>query len=389
MYSHRLSWPLLPNSYSECVADLKRLGTPLLDLTISNPTKANFDYPHRAITAALGAIPDTNYDPEPFGHPEAIAAIQAYYEERGFTVDSARILLTASTSEAYGYLLKLLCDAGDEILVPLPSYPLFEYLAALESVHLAPYWLRYDGSWHIDFSALLGQISPRTRAIVIVNPNNPTGSLLPRDDTAKLLEIAQKHDLPVITDEVFCDYAFSALPDSTRTLVNYPHGLVFSLNGLSKTAGMPQLKLSWMVLSGDETHQKQARERLELIFDTDLSVNTPTQRALPQLLRIGSGVRQQITARVQQNLAAAQQLLHDSAAHVLHADAGWSVIVQLPRTRSEEAWLLDLLQQQHLIVQPGYFFDLPNECGIVLSLLTPPADFAEGLRRLKGLVDRT
>lgn len=359
-------------------------GIPLLDLASSNPTAVDFDYPHREIADALSKAGDLSYMPDPLGETRSREAVQTYYSRRGLDVEIDRILLTASTSEAYGYLFKLLCDPGDEVLVPQPSYPLFEYLASLESVRIVPYWLRYDGSWHIDFEDLKQRISTRTRAIVVVNPNNPTGSFLKNNEADRLLVLAAERGIPVIADEVFFDYP---LARTATTMVNRHDVLSFSLNGLSKAAGMPQLKLGWIVLNGPAAERERARRRLELILDTYLSVNTPVQRALPALLAAGESMQLQIANRIRKNLNILVDLLRDSAAYPLHTEGGWSAIVRLPGTQHEEKWLFDLLEQEGVIAQPGYFFDL--ECGgsLVVSLITPLGILHEGISRMKKLVD--
>ena len=384
MYSRRLRWSSPLNCYSSRIAELRQNEMALLDLTSSNPTACGFRYPHERIASAFGNIPNFEYQPDPFGEPAACEAVRAYYSVRNLEADCDRILLTASTSEAYGHLFKLLCDPEDEILIPLPSYPLFEYLASLESVRTVPYWLRYDGSWHIDFEALEGRITERTKGIVVVNPNNPTGSFLKDEETDRLFEIAKRRALPLIADEVFFDYPLTERKGRTRTFVHRDDALSFSLNGLSKVAGMPQMKLGWMVINGPRSERELARERLGLILDTYLSVNTPVQRALPDLMQIGMDVQQQIQRRIRQNLETLQEKLGRSSAHPLHTEGGWSAIVQLPRTRTEEEWLETLLTEHELVVQPGYFFDMPGEPYLVLSLLTAPVVFDLGVERLAG-----
>ena len=389
MYSNRLSWSFSANAYSQRVLQARSDGIPLLDLSSSNPTTVDFNYPHREIAEALKDADDLSYSPDPLGEARSRQAVQMYYSRRGLDVEADRILLTASTSEAYSYLFKLLSDPGDEVLAPRPSYPLFEYLASLESVRIVSYWLRYDGGWHIDFEDLKQRISPRTRAIVVVNPNNPTGSFLKKDEADRLLALAAEREIPVIADEVFFDYPLAMTDGIATTLVNRHDVLSFSLNGLSKAAGMPQMKLGWMVLNGPAEERERARQRLELILDTYLSVNTPVQRALPALLETGESMRAQIVGRTRRNLAALENLLRDSAAHPLYAEGGWSAIVRLPGTQDEESWLVDLLEQERVIAQPGYFFDL--ECGrsLVVSLITPPETFHEGISRMAKLVERT
>ncbi len=386
LFSHRLSWSAPANRLAEEISILRQAGVALLDLSSSNPTTAQLEYPHNRIAESLGAIRNFTYVPAPLGIREARQAITNHYRERGYLVDSDRILVTASTSEAYSYLFKLLCDPGEEVLIPVPSYPLFEFLAALENVRCIPYHLRYDGSWHVDFHFLEQQISSRTKAIVVVNPNNPTGSFLKQAEVNRLIEIAVKNELAIISDEVFSDYPLRRMNETVETLVNAREGLIFSLNGLSKIAGMPQMKLGWMVASGDENKAKIVVEQLELILDTYLSVSTGVQYALPALLRIGDDVRAQLLTRIQQNHQFLQTALSDFPAHPLFTEGGWSTIIQLPRTQSEENWLYLLLHEKRVIAQPGYFFDMLSEAYLVISLITPPEIFREGIVRLKDLV---
>jgi alanine-synthesizing transaminase len=367
------------------VEQRRKAGVSLIDLTVSNPTEVLGDYPHSAIGRAYANVKDFAYRPDPLGALESRAAVARYYESRELAVSPGQILLTASTSEAYSLLFKLFCNSGDEILAPLPSYPLFEYLAALESARIVPYRLVYDGSWYIDFANLQRQISPRTRAVVVVNPNNPTGSFLKKFEAETLLDVAQQHKLPIISDEVFMDYSFGLGGDRVRTSIGYDSVLSFSLNGLSKAAGMPQMKLAWIALNGPGGEREAARERLELLLDTYLSVGTPVQCALPELLDIGEGIQEQIRFRTAQNLKAVHHLLESSPACCLHCEGGWSAIIQLPRRLSEEEWITRLLDEQHVVVQPGYFFDMPSEVYVVVSLITPPDEFVEGIRRVRHL----
>jgi alanine-synthesizing transaminase len=300
----------------------------------------------------------------------------------GVEVAASRILLTASTSEAYSYLFKLLADPGDEILVPRPSYPLFEYLAAMESVRIRQYPLRYDGGWHIDFAELERAITGRTRAIVVVNPNNPTGSFLKREEWERL----QRLDIPILSDEVFADYGFAesggaADPQRISTLAGSHGVLTFSMSGLSKIAGLPQMKLGWIVAGGPG--HEAALEGLEWIADTFLSVAAPVQVALPRLLAASAGVQSQIRARTRANLASLRAAIGAaSPCQVLNVEGGWYAVLQVPRTRSEEEWTLHLLAEKNVLVQPGFFYDFESEAFLVLSLLTAPTTFEEGLRRL-------
>jgi alanine-synthesizing transaminase len=374
VFSSRLSWDLRPNPLSLLLEEKRRAGARILDLTESNPTHAGLAYSDVEILAALGNPKVLSYDPAPRGLIAAREAVCGYYAERGVSVDPSRLLLTASTSEAYAYLFKLLADPCDEVLVPRPSYPLFEFLASLESVRVRQYPLRYDGAWHIDFDALKKAIGPRTRAIVVVNPNNPTGSFVKRDELARLEALG----IAMISDEVFSDYEFAA--DATRigTLIGAPRILTFSISGLSKIAGLPQMKLGWIVAGGPG--HKAALDRLELIADTYLSVATPVQVALPKLL--GSAVRQQIRERTRANLAFLRSAAVGSPLQALQVEGGWYAIVQVPRTLNEEEWALALLRDCDVQVQPGFFYDFESEAFLALSLLPAPGVFEEGVRRL-------
>jgi len=385
-YSQRLPWAFSSNPLTRSIQEKRRAQCPLLDLTVSNPTQAFDDYPHTDIRAIYSDVNSYIYEPDPAGLESARIAVSNWYGKRGISLSPANLLLTASTSEAYALLLKLFCDPGDEILVPLPSYPLFEFLAALEAVRIVPYRLRYDGAWFVDFDTLRANIGPRTGAIVVVNPNNPTGSFLKRSESHQLFSLADEYNLPVISDEVFMQYPLANSPDCVRTFIGNDSGLNFSLNGLSKIAGMPQMKLGWIAINGPAADRQIARDRLELLLDTYLSVNTPVQRALPGLLDLGAQVEERIRDRAVRNLASGQEILRNTAAHFLHAEGGWSAIVQLPSVLSEEAWALRLLDEYNIIVQPGYFFDMGSEAYVVVSLIAPPDQFDEGLRRLAHLV---
>lgn len=382
-YSARLSWSFSPNALSSLILKKRSAGCALLDLTETNPSLALRDYPHQAIAAALAEVTALEYHPEPLGALIARQAIAEAYASRGIAITADRIALTTSTSEAYSILFKLLCDPGHEILVPVPSYPLFEYLAGLDSVRVVPYPLVYDGCWSIEFSHLTSRITEATRAIVVVNPNNPTGSFLKSWEAAKLLQLSEQRELPIISDEVFSDYTHGAEPNRCATLIHEDSPLVFSLNGLSKMAGMPQLKLGWIVVSGAESNCRDVCRRLELILDTYLSVATPVQLALRSLLRVGDQIRTKMLETVRNNLITLQRALKQSPAHVLHSEGGWSAIVRLPNTRSEQDWITSLLEERDTIVQPGYFFDMPSEPYGIVSLITAPDVFAQGIERLR------
>jgi len=385
MFSSRFHWDARPNRLTEALEARRRAGAPILDLTESNPTRAGFEYPSE-ILSAFADRRILSYEPSPAGALETRRAVSAYYAARGRTVAPERILLTASTSEAYGYLFKLLADPGDPVLVPRPSYPLFEFLANMESVEARPYPLVYQGGWSIDLEALAAAIGPRTRAVVLVNPNNPTGSFVKREELARLEELAARRGLALISDEVFADYAFAPDAERAATLEDVRECLWFSMSGLSKISALPQMKLGWIVTGGPEKLRQEAYAKLEWIADTYLSVGTPVQHAAARLLEAGETVRRQIRERTAANLAFARQALEGSAAGVLAVEGGWYIVVQVPRTRSEEQWALDLLTQEGVLVQPGYFYDFESEAFLVVSLLTEPTAFREGIARLQRMM---
>jgi aspartate/methionine/tyrosine aminotransferase len=361
----------------------RRAGAAILDLTESNPTHAGFSYPEE-IVQALADPRALRYDPQPAGSLAAREAVCRYYAETGHTVAPDQVVLTASTSEAYQYLFKLLADPGDEVLVPRPSYPLFEYLATMESLHVVSYPLVYHGGWSIDCGALAAAVTGRTRAIVLVNPNNPTGSFLKRDE----LRFLQSLGRTLISDEVFADYAFTEDVRRVRTLAATTETLSFSMSGLSKIAGLPQMKLGWIAISGPAAESAEAMEKLEWIADTYLSVSTPVQQAAPRLLELGKGIQTQIAARVRANLAWLQSAIAaDSPCRILTVEGGWYATLQVPRIRREEEWALDLLEQDNVLVQPGFFFDFESEAFLVLSLLTEPHTFREGGCLLLARID--
>lgn len=394
-YSSRLAWQLHTNRVTQLLEAQRAAGMTLLDLTESNPTRAEFEYPAAALQREFQQAGWQAYEPEPAGLLRAREAVAAYYQARGITVRPERILLTASTSEAYSYLFKLLADPGDEVLVPRPSYPLFEFLAALESVKPAHYSLLYHGDWRLDFDSLARALTPRTRAVVIVNPNNPTGSFLKQEERPALLNLCRDHGLALISDEVFSDYLIGA-PAGPALVGTAAAGeaddagvLTFSLSGLSKVAGLPQMKVGWMVLSGPRQQCAEARGRLELIADTYLSVSSPVQHALPGLLALGGPVQEQIRARIRLNLAHMREAIPPgSPARLLHVEGGWYATLEVPRTLSEEQWVLELLAQDHVLVQPGYFYDFEREAYLILSLLTPRERFSRGLERILARIGK-
>lgn len=382
MFSSRFRWDVRPNRLTQAIEAKRRAGAPLLDLTESNPTHARLEYPPEI----LRAFEDDRmlvYEPAPAGARQARDAVAEHYAARGCRVAAERILLTASTSEAYAYLFKLLCNPGDQVLAPRPSYPLFEFLANLESVEVRQYPLAYHGGWGIDADAVADALTAGTRAVVLVNPNNPTGSYVKRGELAGLVKLCAERGMALISDEVFADFPLGSDAGRVSTLAGVEGCLTFSMSGLSKIAGLPQMKLGWIVASGPPDLRREAIEKLEWIADTYLSVSTPVQCAAARLLAAGEVVRQQIRERCAAHLAMARETLAGSAANLLAVEGGWYITLQVPRVRSEEEWALELLEGDNVLVQPGFFYDFESEAFLVVSLLTEPEVFGEGMRRLR------
>ncbi|MFN3323935.1 MAG: pyridoxal phosphate-dependent aminotransferase [Bryobacteraceae bacterium] len=379
-FSSRLHWDLQPNRLSAAVERKRLRGEPLLDLTESNPTRAGFRYPEGEILQALADPRALGYRPAPLGAEEARVAVAEYY---GVRVETSRIVLTTGTSESYGLLFKALADPGDEVLVPRPSYPLFDFLASLESVRAVQYPLHYHGGWYIDCDALEAAVTPRTRAIVLVNPNNPTGSFLKRGELERLGSICRRHGLVLISDEVFADYAFEEDAPRVASLVDAGEVPAFSLSGLSKVSGLPQMKLGWIVVSGPAEFQAAALARLELIADTYLSVGTPVQLAAEALLGVRTEFQRQLVDRLSGNLAfLRERAARSPSMRVLDVEGGWYATLRVPGIRSEEEWVLELLEQDGVLVQPGFFFDFESEAFLVMSLMTPEEEFRAGIERI-------
>lgn len=381
MTSSRLPASLEPNALSRALDARRRRGVAVADLTESNPTRVGLHYPP-ALLAGLAHPEGLVYDPQPLGLWAARAAVAADFRRRGIVISADRVAITASTSEAYALLFKLFCDAGDAILVPRPSYPLFEHLARLESVTAVPYDLEYHGAWRIDLDSVRRAAGPRVKALLIVSPNNPTGSFLHRDDLAALSALAATHDWPIIGDEVFADYPLDPAPAAVSVMAA-SDVLTLSLGGLSKSAGLPQVKLGWIGFGGPAARVDAALAAFEIVADTYLSVSTPVQVAAPSLIAHGALVRAQILARARQNLATLRTLAaaYPSIA-VLPVEGGWSAVLQVPAVRSEDALALELLDQDDVLVHPGYFFDFPREAYVVLSLLPAPPVFEPAVIRV-------
>ena len=382
MFSSRTDWHRQPNLLNQLVEQLRRERKPFCDLTISNPTECGIQYPAELISA-LAQPESLHYLPGPKGLLSARNAVVSYYGEKGIPLNPDHIVLTASTSEAYSMVFRLLCEPGDEVLVPVPSYPLFEFLARLNDVVIRPYQLRYDGEWHVDIGSASQALTGRTRAIIAVSPHNPTGMFLKKSELAALSSMAGANGQALVVDEVFADYGFD---DGAGRVVSSASGssaLTFTLNGISKLAGLPQMKLGWIVVSGPADQRTEALGRLEIIADTYLSVNTPVQNGLPQLLEYGNEIRRKIRERTSDNLATARRLIPvDSTCTLLNSEGGWYAILQVPRTRTGEEWSIGLLKEEGVHVHPGYFFDFESDNVLVLSLLPEPRQFEDGMRRI-------
>ena len=367
-------------------------GLPILDLTESNPTRAGLTYPP-GLLAPLGQPGALRYDPDTFGVTAARQAVSDDFQRRGVIVPADRIVLTASTSEAYSLVFKLLCDPGDAVLVPRPSYPLVEHLAGLDAVVIEPYGLDFHWRWSLDIDAIARKLDDtgrrtRIRAIITISPNNPTGSVVTPPELKQLDGLARRHDIALIADEVFADYPIEA--QHVTSVLGQNDALTFGLGGLSKCVGLPQVKLGWIGVSGPDALVIAALERLETICDTYLSVSTPVQLAAPDLLKNGAVVRMQILTRVRENYTRLREM---AAAHtacsVLPVEAGWYAVVQIPAITSEEALVVELLDHAGLLVHPGYFFDFEREAFLVLSLLPDPTTFSSAVDRLFSEIERS
>jgi aspartate/methionine/tyrosine aminotransferase len=381
-FSARTRFDLRPNRLAAAVAARRATGAPLIDLTLSNPTRAGLGAapdPLAELASPAGRV----YDPLPLGLAPAREAVARDYEARGSAIDPDRVLLHASTSEAYGFLFKLLCDPGDEVLVPRPGYPLFDFLAGLESVVARSYALAYDGEWHLDVGALAASLGPRTRAVVVVSPGNPTGAYLKRTELEALDALCAERGVALVADEVFADFPLREDPRRVQSVARDSQALVFALGGLSKSCGLPQLKLAWTAVTGPEPLRLEALARLELVADTYLPVSTPVQVAAPALLARKRELQAPIRERTASNLAHLRGALGPrSTATLLEPEGGWSAILRVPATSSEEERALRLVERHGVLVHPGYFFDFPGEAYLVLSLLPSPAEFREGVARM-------
>jgi aspartate/methionine/tyrosine aminotransferase len=384
VFARRTNWKLAPNRLTQALQRRRAAGADILDLTESNSTRCGLRYDDSEILSALAQPESLGYQPDPRGLRSARQAIAAYYAERGAAaaaIDPDHIVLTTSTSEGYSFVFRLLCNPGDEVLVPSPSYPLFELLADVQDVKLIPYLLFYDHGWHLDLHSLRTAITERTRALLVVHPNNPTGSYVKPEEAQALSHICREHELALVSDEVFLDYghAGSARPSFTGSI----NALTFTLSGLSKISALPQMKVAWIVTSGPQELAAGARQRLEMIADTYLSLSTPLQLAAPCLLQQRHTMTRQLLQRIATNLAELDsQLANHKACQRLQIEGGWYAVLRVPVTRSDEDLAVKLVERVSVLIHPGHFYDFPGDGYLVLSLITPAEQFREGVRRL-------
>jgi aspartate/methionine/tyrosine aminotransferase len=384
LFADRTRWNLQANPLSEVLARHRTEGKPLLDLTNSNPTECGFEYDNRAILQALANPASLAYDPNPRGLLSARQAVAGYYAARATQASAESIILTTGTSEAYSFVFRTLCNPGDEILIPEPSYPLFAFLADIQDVKLVRYPLDYDYGWQINFHALQQAITPRTRGVIVVHPNNPTGHFTKPHELEKLNKICSARNLAIIADEVFLDFALQDQPPFT--FARNAAALTFTMSGLSKISGLPQMKAAWLVTSGSEQLKSQALARLDIIADTYLSMNAPVQWAIPALLEQRNLFQTQLLARVRKNLADLdQQLALQKSCARLVVEGGWYAVLRVPATRSDEGLAIALLNQKNIYVHPGHFYDFPSEGFLIVSLITPEEEFAAAVQLLLSM----
>jgi len=385
-FAARTNWELTTNPITDLVERLKSAGRAILDLTESNPSRCGFAYPREEILKVLSAADNLDYRPHPAGLLSARQAVCDYYARKNIAVQPDQVFLTASTSEAYSFLFRLLADPGERMLFSYPSYPLFQFLVDLNDLQMARYRLVYDGKWRIDFASLAAGVDESTRGVVVVNPNNPTGSGISDDERRGLQAFCRERSLPIIADEVFLDYPFNENQEIKSLLVD-PQVLTLVMGGISKTLGLPQMKVSWIVVAGPSPLVRQARERLEVIADTYLSVNTPAQTALPAWLELFPVMQKEILGRVRANRQyLLAQIQKTDGIRVLNSSAGWYAMLAVPEKFAEEEVVLELLKQDQVFVHPGYFFDCEQEPLLVLSLIVPTEIFAAGLRKIIGRI---
>jgi alanine-synthesizing transaminase len=392
LFARRTSWNLATNRYTEALEAHRRAGHELLDLTASNPTTIGLQYREEELLRALANPEALRYEPKSKGLPAARAAIAGYYAEHGVMISPDDLILTTSTSEAYSFVFRMLCDPGDAVLVPTPSYPLFDFLAEIQDVKLFPYELVYDHGWQIEPTSLFAAVDraqtagATCRAVLAVHPNNPTGSFLQARELQLLNDTCAMNDMAIVADEVFLDYGLGTQPP--LTCAANEEALTFTLSGLSKISGLPQMKVAWIAVSGPPSLKQDALARLEVIADTYLSMNAPVQLALPALLDERYNIQPQLMQRVRANLAEFDsQLAAQKLCHRLEVEGGWYAIVRVPARGSDEELAIALLREKNVLVQPGHFYDFVADGYLVVSLITPATEFAEGMKRLLELIN--
>jgi alanine-synthesizing transaminase len=390
-FARRTCWNLATNRYSEALEAHRRAGRELLDLTASNPTNIGLHYREDELLRALTNREALRYDPKPKGLLAAREAIAAYYAEHAAKISPDDLILTTSTSEAYSFLFRLLCDPGDAVLVPTPSYPLFDFLADIQDVKLFPYELVYDHGWQIEVMSLFNAVDraqaagARCRAVLAVHPNNPTGSYLKPREQELLNSVCAENEMAIIADEVFLDYSLAAR--SPLTFASNDETLTFTLSGLSKIAGLPQMKVAWIAASGPPALKQDALARLDVIADTYLSMNAPLQLALPAMLDERETIQPQLLERVRTNLAELDsQLSGQKLCQRLEVEGGWYAILRVPARGSDEDLAIALLEQENVLIQPGHFYDFAADGHLVVSLITPTLEFSDGIKRLLAFV---
>jgi aspartate/methionine/tyrosine aminotransferase len=378
MFSERTKWNLAANKLSEALARHRASGKRLIDLTVSNPTDCGFAYETENILRALHNPAALRYEPNSKGSEVARRAVANYYAERGAAVSLDDIILTASTSEAYSFVFRLLCNPGDEALIPAPSYPLFAFLAEIQDVKLVRYPLVYDHGWQIDLHSLQQAITPRTRGLIVVNPNNPTGHFVKEKELAKLNMLCAAREIALVADEVFLDFALGA--HGAVSCAGNSGALTFTLSGLSKICGLPQMKIAWVIASGPEELKRQALDRLDVIADTYLSPSAPVQLATPTFLELRHGFHSQVIARVRRNLLELdRQFGRQNVCTRLEVEGGWYAVLRVPALQTEEELAIALLETRNVYVHPGHFFDFGGEGYLVVSLIALEEEFARGI----------
>ena len=379
MFSDRTRWNLEENRLSHKLAQLRASGQTILDLTRSNATECGLSYEEQEIQRALAQPASLLYQPDPRGIKSARDAVSAYYQQQQVRLSADHLILTSGTSEAYSFIFRLLCNPGDEVLIPAPSYPLFDFLADLCDVKLVRYPLLYDHGWQIDFAALAAT-SSRTKALIVVHPNNPTGQYASTAEQSKLADFCVQRGIALVADEVFLDFSLNNSP--AQSFVSLNQALTFTLSGLSKICGLPQMKLAWIAVSGPSDDQAQALARLEVITDAYLSVGTPVQLATPELLATRGELQAQVIARVQENLRELDaQLSRQSACNRLLCEGGWAGVLRVPAVRSDEDLAITLLSKEGVYVHPGHFYNFAQPGHLIVSLIVREDEFAEGIRR--------